>query len=302
MNIALVYSDSNRFWTVGSFILKELSKQDEINIVCHPQIPEDLGILEEQCGLNIDLIIVIDCSVHYKVHHHSGKLGKARVVFWVSDMHRQDWSSWRLQMIKEFHYDHIFYAQKSFKQMILDCGYTESEVTFLPHAVDTDVFKPMSWIEKRYDMGFVGYSNDRRKKAVDVLKQYVNFRHFDSIWAWAACRALNEMKIGFNCSVEDSDICNMRVFETLACGIPLLTNYVPNMGIEDLFGNDYENKMLTYSNEQEMIEKAVRLIACSDLRKQLAENGLKHIKTYHTYRNRINTILGIMGFELLKNY
>jgi glycosyltransferase involved in cell wall biosynthesis len=304
LNIALCYNDVNRFWTVGSYIQKELALQQDTEIVAHCVIAEDSGILEAQCDKQIDLVLVIDDGVtHFKLHHHTGRfLPKTKFAIWLSDLHRPDWASWRLQMIKEFHYHHVFYAQKSFKEIVMQQGYSEQEVSYLPHAVDSEIFKPMPWITKKYDMGLVGYQNTRRQRAIKVLKEFVNFRHFDSVWAWSAARAINECKIGFNMSVEDSDVCNMRVFETLACEIPLLTNYSPNCGLEDLFGKDFENKMLVYSTEQEMKEKAVRLIACSDLRKQIAYNGRQHVLSFHTYRNRTNSILGTMGFELLQNH
>ena len=304
LNVALCYSDKNRFFTPGSYIMKELAGQSDVEVVAHPVIPEDTGILEAQCDKQIDLVIVIDDGVtHFKLHHHKDKfLKKTKFCYWVSDLHRQDWAFWRLSMMQQFHYDHIFYAQKSFKDVVMKQGYAESECSFLPHAVDAEIFKPMPQVKKKYDMGFTGYQNDRRKKATEILKQFVNFKHTDSIWAWSAARAINETKVGFNMSVEDSDVCNMRVFETLACGVPLLTNFSPNCGLEDLFGNDYENKMLAYSSEEEMKEKAVRLIASSELRRVLSQNGRQHVLAFHTYRNRINTVLGTMGVELLKSF
>jgi glycosyltransferase involved in cell wall biosynthesis len=300
-NIALVYNDSPRFWTVGSYIEKVLANQNEISLVGHPRIPEDTGVLEQQCGLDLDLVIVIDCSVHYKTHHHRGKLlPKTRTCIWLSDLHRSDWAVWRLQMIREWHYNHVFYCQKNFKEMIINCGYSENEISFLPHAADPEIFKPLPYISKKFDIGYIGYSNSKRQRAETILKEYMNFKHFDSVWAWTANRCMQELKIGFNISVEQ-DI-NMRIFETMAAGIPLLTNYIPDNGMEDLFGKDLEDKMLVYNNELEMKEKAVRLLANPDLRKTLSENARQHVLQYHTYRNRINTLLGTMGFELLKNY
>lgn len=299
MNIALLYDDRSRYFTVGSYVTKELANQNDINIVAHCRIPEDAGVLEEQYTPNLDLILVIDSSTHYKIHHHRGKLSKnTKTCFWISDLHRPDWAKWRLQMIKEWHYDHIFYAQKNFKQMIMDCGYEESECTWLLHAADSEIFKPLFYISKQYDIGYVGYMNDKREKAERILKNYMRFKHYSSVWAWSACRAMNECKILFNISVEN-DI-NMRVFESLATGIPLLTNYTDN-GFDDIFGNE-EEFCLTYNDETEMKEKAVRLLANPEMRKTLGKKGRDHVLKHHTYRNRINSILGIMGFPLLKNY
>jgi len=297
MNIALVYNDVSRYWTVGSYLKRVLADQDHVNICAHCRIPEDTGILEEQNGLDLDLILIPDSSVHYKLHHHQGKLGKAKTVFWISDLHRPDWAKWRLQMIREFKYDHIFYAQKNFKQMILDCGYEEYDTTWLPHAVDPSVFFPMLHITKRYDIGFVGYMNEKREKAINTLQEYMRFKHFHSVWAWTANRCINELKIGFNISVE-SDI-NMRMFETMACGIPLLTNKIEDNGMEDLFG-DKEEYMLTYADVRDMKERAVRLIANPSLREHLGQKGKEHVLKNHTYKNRMNTILATLRMDVLK--
>jgi len=299
MKIILCYNDEPRFFTVGSYIKKELANQDDIEILSHCRIPEDTGICEESCNPDTDLILVIDSGIHFKLHHHKGKLPKnCKTAIWLSDLHRPDWASWRLQMIKEFHYDHVFYAQKNFKQMILDKGYEEHECSWLPHAVDPEIFKPMPHISKRYDIGFVGYLNEKREKMFNTLDEYMDSKHYSSAWAWTASRCLNELKIGWNCAVE-SDI-NMRIFETLSTGIPLLTDKVKDNGLEDLFQEDVH--FLTYDSEEELKEKAVRLLADSNLRKVLGENGRQHILMHHTYRNRVNTILGTFNFPLLENY
>lgn len=297
MNVILCYNNEPRYFTTGSFINKVLAQQPEINIVGQVRIPEDSGICEEQCNLNADLIIVIDSSTHYKLHHHKGKLGKAKTCFWVSDMHRECWASWRIQMMKEFHYDHIFYAQKDFKQKVMDCGYTENEVSWLPHASDPEIFKPMPWIEKKFDVGYVGFSNEKRDRVAKVLNELCRYKQFAGVWAWQAARLMNELKIGINIPVE-SDVANMRLFETATCGLPLLVEKCNN-GIEELFEKDM---YLEYSNEQELKELVVRLIASSELRKTMGEKIRKHSLIHHTYRNRVNTLLGTMGFELLRNY
>jgi spore maturation protein CgeB len=298
MNLALVFNDSPRYWTVGSFVKRALSQQNDVSIVAHPRIPEDTGILEESNKLDIDLILLIDSSTHYKVHHHKGKLGKAKTCFWISDLHRQDWSVWRLQMIKEFKFDHVFYAQKNFKEKVMACGYTENECSFLPHATDPEIFKPMPWITKKFDMGFVGYTNPKRDRIINIVKEYMRFKHFDSVWELNAARSMAECKMILNVPVED-DVCNMRLFESMSCQIPLLTENVKNNGLEDLFEPDM---YLAYSNDAELKEFAVRLIANREYREQMALKARKHVLAHHTYRNRINSILGTMGFPLLNNY
>jgi glycosyltransferase involved in cell wall biosynthesis len=295
MNIILAYDDS-RFFTVGTYVTKVLSQQSEINIVGHSRIPEDTGMCEEQCGLNADLIAVIDSGTHYKLHHHKGKLGKAKCAFWISDLHREDWSVFRLQMIREFRYDFVFYAQKDFKQKILDCGYDEKQIVWLPHAADPDIFRPMPWIEKKYDTGFVGFSNEKRDRIAKVVSEICEYRQFSTVWAWQAARKINELKIGLNVPVMN-DVANMRTFEVLSCGLPLLIEK-SNNGLEDLLEKDM---YLEYSSDKELKELIVRLLASNELRKTMGERGREHILKYHTYRNRVNSLLATMGFEMLKS-
>lgn len=299
MNLILCYNDSPRYFTVGSYVKKELAGQSDVNILAHCRIPEDTGLCEESCNPNTDLILVVDDGTHYKIHHHNNKIPqKTKSAFWISDLHRSDWAKHRLQMIREFKYDHIFYAQKNFESMIKECGYEDHEITFLPHGVDPDIFKPWNHIEKTCDIGFVGYMNSKREKMFRCLNDYMDSKHFSSSWAWTANRNLNECKILWNCSVE-SDI-NMRIFESLATGLPLLTDKIYDNGFEEMFidGED----LFVYESEDQMKEIAVRLIADSKLRETIGENGRRKVLQFHTYRNRINTILGVMGYPLLENY
>ena len=299
MNIALAFNDS-RYWSPGSYIKKELSKQDEINIVTHCRIAEDTGICEEQCGLNIDLILVVDDGnpAYMKLHHHRGKLGKAKTAIALSDLHRSEWASWRLQQIREWHYDHVFYAQKDFKKIVMEQGYTDSEVTWLPHAADPEIFKPLPQITKRFDAGYIGFTNSKRDRYFDIVKQYCNFKHYNSAWGEFANRCMQELKICINIPVEN-DTCNMRSFESTIGGIPLLIQMDDKNGFDEMFNNDM---YLSFKDENDLKEKLVRLIANPELGKSMAEKARVHALAHHSYRNRINTILAKTGFELLKNY
>ena len=297
MNIALIFNDINRYWTPGSYIKRLLASQNDLDIVAHPRVPEDVPIIEESNSLDIDLAFVVDCSVHYKLHHSKGKLAKkTKTAIWLSDLHRPDWAKWRLQMIQEWRYDHVFYAQKDFRKMILESGYEQSECSWLPHATDPEVFKPMPQITKKYDIGFVGYMNPKRERIINIIKEnHLNFKHYDSVWELNAARAINECRIGLNIPVE-TDVCNMRTFETMSCGIPLLIEKNDN-GLSDLFESDM---YMTYLNEDNLIDKVLYLLSKPDLVESMSKKAREHVLKFHTYRNRINTILGTMGFSLLK--
>jgi spore maturation protein CgeB len=83
----------------------------------------------------------------------------------------------------------------------------------------------------------------------------------------------------------------IRVFEALACGIPLLS--APWADDEHLFseGDDF----LMARNPSEMERLMGELRNDPGLRQHLAENGLRSISTRHTCRHRAQQLLGILG-------
>ena len=301
INVMLLYNDVGRYWTVGSYIKRLFAQDPQYNIVSHARIPEDVGMFTCK-DLNINLAINIDDGTCFKCHHHTKEIKEQgiKTAYWISDLHMVSWANWRLQLISEFRYDHIFVCQKPFIPMILERGYSQEQTHWLPHAIDSSLFIPMPQIEKIYDVGYVGYLNDKRKQHSDILKEMINFKAYHTRWELDAARCINECKIGWNCSVTDLDYANMRVFETMACRVPLITNCnrKEHAGLLDLFEDG--KHLLVYENEQEMKEIIVRLLANPELREKIAYDGHIHTLQNHTYKNRLNTLLDTMGFPLLK--
>ena len=83
----------------------------------------------------------------------------------------------------------------------------------------------------------------------------------------------------------------IRVFEALACGIPLVS--APWEDSENLFrvGRDF----LTANDGEEMTRQLTRLRNEPDLRRNLAENGLETIRVRHTCGHRADELLSIAG-------
>jgi spore maturation protein CgeB len=83
----------------------------------------------------------------------------------------------------------------------------------------------------------------------------------------------------------------IRVFEALACGIPLVC--APWDDIENLFraGTDY----LTARDGEEMRRQLERLRDDVDLRADLAARGLETIRARHTCAHRADELLSIVG-------
>jgi len=83
----------------------------------------------------------------------------------------------------------------------------------------------------------------------------------------------------------------IRVFEALACGIPLVS--APWSDAENLFrpGEDY----LVARDGEEMAQHLARLRDDPDLRRALVASGLQIIRTRHTCSHRVDELLAIAG-------
>ncbi|MBB5692575.1 CgeB family protein [Muricoccus pecuniae] len=83
----------------------------------------------------------------------------------------------------------------------------------------------------------------------------------------------------------------IRVFEALACGIPLVS--APWQDSEGLFrpGQDY----LTARDEAEMVRHMAALRDDPALRRALVESGLEAIRARHSCAHRAEELLGILG-------
>ena len=82
----------------------------------------------------------------------------------------------------------------------------------------------------------------------------------------------------------------IRVFEALACGIPLLS--APWDDCEHLFrvGEDF----MMVRDGAEMTAAMRRLKAEPELRESLVRNGLETILARHTCKHRVDELLGIV--------
>jgi spore maturation protein CgeB len=94
-------------------------------------------------------------------------------------------------------------------------------------------------------------------------------------------------RVGFNISIK-RDL-NMRVFEIMSTGTPLLTNRNVE-GLEDLFteGQDY----FGYEGLDDLQGAADKVMAKSDLERDLvASIALHKVRGKHTYKHRMQTII-----------
>ena len=79
----------------------------------------------------------------------------------------------------------------------------------------------------------------------------------------------------------------LRIWDILACGGFLLTNYQSEIPNYFEIGKDLE----TYSSEEELLEKCSYYLKYEDERKQIAQNGQNKSKEFHRLENRLQEML-----------
>lgn len=86
-----------------------------------------------------------------------------------------------------------------------------------------------------------------------------------------------------------------RVFELLACGIPIISSY--SLGIENYF----KNIVMLSNNKQDTEKHLNNLLKNKDFRDRLSILGQREIFSKHTYSHRLKTILDKIGLNTNSN-
>lgn len=187
---------------------------------------------------------------------------------------------------------HLEFSRKSKIQMHLNAQIpyikhfegTADEYIWWPTAVDTRWFIPDETIEKDVDLGFIGSVISDRQPILNFLHETVGLTPFSGIIGKEMIDILNRFKLGFNKTIAD-DI-NMRIVETTACKVPIVTNLTP--GLDKMYVLDQD--LMTYKSHKEMVGVCQWLIKDQKAREQLATNGFNQTLKNHTYLNRCKQI------------
>lgn len=301
LNCILFYDDTNRYWQPGNYLTKAIDSSFTVNIYNHGVIAEDIGIIEslESIQPSIDFILVVDSGkTHHKLHHYTEIIQRSGVLsaIWLSDTHI-GWEE-RKFWITEFQYDYVFVAQRdAIDKVISECGYTKDKVFWLPHAVDTDIFKPLENPKKRFDAVSVGFMNQNREMIFPILENQLNFKQFSTIWGWSVSKAYQEGKMGINIPVSNDPL-NMRCFEIGACKIPQIIGFPDNdsNGLFELFKDEEDILAFPLSDISKLKELVVRILINPQIGENLANNMYNKVIKQHTYKHRMNFMLETMGY------
>ncbi|MCK8780907.1 glycosyltransferase [Rhizobium sp. NTR19] len=219
-------------------------------------------------------------------------------------------------------YDGVLAFGETLRERYLKAGWGRTVYTW-HEAADDSLFRPRPEVEKTGDLIWIGNWGDDERSAeiveflvrpVDQLKLKVTVRGVR--YPQHALDALSDAGIQYGGWIANAEaprafashnvtvhiprrpyvenlpgIPTIRVFEALACGIPLIS--APWNDAEGLFrpGQDY----LIAKDGEEMTRLLEKVLADADLRDDLVTSGLETIQARHTCRHRVDELLAILG-------
>lgn len=168
-------------------------------------------------------------------------------------------------------------------------------ISWLPVAADPEVWCNKPTTSKVYDIGFIGNLWDQKR--VEILRALnesgikLGFKGHSAVWKESAAELLRECKIGFNVSsfygTEVAFDLNMRFFETLSCGIPIITNSVPALS---RINAQYLPFVRTYNSVSELLFKLHGWISDIDFINS-GQKAREWVLNEHTYIHRAKQAL-----------
>ena len=216
-------------------------------------------------------------------------------------------------------YDLVLAFGEALRQRYLQAGWGRQVVTW-HEAADTALFHPLPEIDWESDLVWIGNWGDgeRSDEITRFLIEPVNNLGLNAKihgvrYPDAALAALNKAGIAYGGWVANADvpkvfarhrvtvhiprrpyveslpgIPTIRVFEALACGIPLVC--APWSDAENLFrpGQDY----LVARDGREMEQQLSLILHEPSAARELAASGLATIRARHTCRHRVEELLG----------
>jgi hypothetical protein len=201
---------------------------------------------------------------------------KTKKLLWSIDSHCRGEQPFLNEFIRG-KYDYLLHSTKDFVN--------ESYKIWFPNSFDDTLISPRD-IGKKCDVGFCG-SLLNRNEYINLLSNNFNFIYDNFVIGDSMVNAINSYKIHWNRNLSN-DI-NYRSFETIGCGIPLVTNY--NYQYEELGFIDGENVMM-YKDNNEMIFKINQLLSDHNLRESIGKSGLE-LSKQHTYEKRCEFLINL---------
>ncbi len=186
-------------------------------------------------------------------------------------------------------YDFTFAAQRSFVERLRSAG--AANVAWLPLACNPAAHFPVD-VAPDLDVAFVGNIilpvHQQRHELLKRLQESFTSIAVTRAFGDEVCGIMGRGRLAFNhCAVFDV---NMRVFEAMGMGRPVLTNRdAERNGILDLFEDG--KHLILYDDEHDIVEKAAYYLEHADEREAIARTGYETVLAKHTYLHRVDTII-----------
>jgi len=281
--------------TTAAYLETALQRQARVTVAGEGQevhlprgLPVPLPALLEKFGERFDLVLEVEGQNVDTEGHESLD---APCAWWAIDSHLH--MSYDRHFFQARRYDHVFVAQKHHVARYQDWAWVPA--SWLPLAADPEVFKPVA-VERVFDLGFVGsvlpgLHDARRGLIARLLRRLDRVLVARGAFREEAARELSRCRLAFNRSLHE-DV-NMRVFEAMASGRPLLTDRLPEKcGLEELV-RDGETAFLY--DDSTLEETVLRLLEDEAALERVAQAGRECVVGAHTYRHRAAELLRVMG-------
>ncbi len=219
-------------------------------------------------------------------------------------------------------YDGVLAFGETLRERYLRAGWGRDVFTW-HEAADTSLFKPMPEVKKNGDLIWIGNWGDDERTAeiAEFLVRPAKELGLQTTvrgvrYPEAALQSLRDAGISYGGWIANADapmafaqhkvtmhiprgpyvqnlpgIPTIRVFEALACGIPLIS--APWDDAERLFrpGTDY----LVARNGEEMKQSLTQVLRNPQLAKELSISGLETIRSRHTCRHRVDELFAVLA-------
>lgn len=210
--------------------------------------------------------------------------------FWAIDTHLG--YEFRLWKAKQF--DRSYTAQKDaaaqFCREGLTCDWLPLACSPEHHPSVRELAEAGVDVEKIFNVAFVGFLNDTTGPGFNNRLEYLDRLFSEIPGCWLSTGVFHQemaarfarSHVGFNVSIKND--LNMRVFEVLSTGTPLVTNRNVE-GMCDLF--EEGKHFVGYEGPEEMVD-AVRFALAGGTSGSL---GFSEVRSKHTYAHRMKRIL-----------
>ena len=267
---AVIFDDSARPETTGGYCLRAL---EELVEVVHLR-PGDLDAFDP-CG--VDLFLAVNDGLDYPIPN-----ALRPRAWWAIDTHLE----FDRCLARARGCDLVFAAQRNGAERLRAAGANSAE--WLPLACDPEIHRPHD-VPLAYDVAFVGHDFPGPRGELSALirrrrpASFFGQAYFDDL-----ARVYSAARVAFNRSVKD-DV-NMRVFEAMACGPLLLTNDLAENGQAEFLRDGVH--LATYRDAEELLDKLDFYLGRDALRTRIAAAGRAEVVARHTYRRRMERLLG----------